>query len=102
MTYRVIFQPRAILSLEAQYQHIALHNPRAAASWFNRFVAALESLAESPERCAVARESELVGREVRQFLFGRRTSVRRAFFLIEGDTVRILAIRHSAQADIPP
>ncbi len=40
MKYRVIFQPRALQGLEEQYQHIAKANPRAAADWFNRFVAA--------------------------------------------------------------
>jgi len=101
MMYRVIFQPRALQHLEEQYQYIAKHNPRAAANWFNRFVSALEGLSQSPERCAVARESELVGREIRQFLFGKRAGIRRAFFVIEEDKVRILSIRHSAQSDIP-
>jgi plasmid stabilization system protein ParE len=72
MKYRIIFQPRALQNLEDQYQHIAKHNARAAANWFNMFVAALEGLSEMPERCAVARESELVGKEIRQFLFGKR------------------------------
>lgn len=100
MKYRVIFQPRALQNLEEQYQHIAKQNPRAAANWFNRFVNALGSLTEMPERCGVARESELVGKEIRQFLFGKRAGTRRALFVIEADTVRILAIRHSAQADV--
>lgn len=102
MTYRVILQPQALQQLEEQYQRVAKQNPRAAANWFNRFVTALESLSQMPERCAVARESELVGREVRQFLFGKRAGTRRAFFVIEDDTVRILAIRHSAQSDVTP
>ena len=101
MKYRVVFQPRALEQLEEQYQHIAKQNLRSAATWFNRFVSALESLSVLPERCPIARESEL-GKEIRQFLFGKRAGIRRVYFTIVGDTVRILAIRHSAQSDIPP
>ena len=97
----MVFQPRALEHLEEQYQHIAKQNVRSAATWFNRFVSALESLSV-PERCPVARESELVGKEIRQFIFGKRAGIRRVYFTIVGDTVRILAIRHSAQSDIPP
>jgi len=61
MKYRVIFQPRALQNLEEQYQHIAKQNAAAAAKWFNQFVAALDGLAHSPERCGIARESELAG-----------------------------------------
>jgi len=99
MSYRVVFQPRAIANLDEQYQYIAKDNPAAAAQWFNRFVDALEGLSKFPERCPVAPESELVGREIRQFLFGKRSGARRACFAIDGDTVRILCIRHSAQQE---
>ena len=102
MTYRVLFQPRALDNLDEQYQYIARQSPDAAARWFNSFINALESLKEFPERCAVARESEQAGREVRQLLFGKRGGVRRAYFVIENDTVRILCIRHSAQSDAAP
>jgi plasmid stabilization system protein ParE len=102
MKYRVVLQPRAAEQLEEQYQHIARQNPRSAANWFNRFVSALQGLSHNPQRCAVARESELVGREIRQFLFGRRAGTRRVFFVIEGKTVHVLAVRHSAQPDITP
>ena len=101
MKRRVIFQPRALEQLEEQYQELAKQNSQAAATWFNRFVAALQSLDQMPERCPVARESELVGKEIRQLLFGKRAGKRRVFFAIEADTVRILAIRHSARSDIP-
>ena len=102
MKYRVIFQPRALSSLEEQYRHIANDNPEAAAKWLNRFVDAIEGLSDKPERCPVARESEHVGIEIRQFLFGKRQGVRRVLFVVDGNTVRILSVRHSAQADVAP
>jgi len=99
MTFRVILQPRAQAQLEAQYQHIAQQKPETAPRWFRRFVAAPEGLSKFPERCAIAPESKLAGREVRQLLFGKRGGVRRAHFVNEDDVVRILCIRHSARAD---
>ena len=100
MKYRVILQPRARQDIEAQYRQIAIHSPSAAANWFNRILTALEGLSRMPERCAIARESDLVGREIRQFLFGKRAGVRSVLFVIKGDIVRILAVRHSAQSEI--
>jgi len=100
MKHRVIFQPRALRELEEQYQYVAGQSPDSAARWFNRFVSALDGLANNPERCAIAREGGLVGREIRQLLFGRGRGVRRALFIVEGDSVRILCIRHSAQQDL--
>jgi plasmid stabilization system protein ParE len=101
MNYRVIFQPRALADLEEQYQYIAGHNLTAAVNWFNNFVESLEGLSIFPQRCPIARESEQSGREIRQFLYGKRAGMRRAYFVIEDDTVRILCIRHAAQRDIP-
>ena len=99
MKYRVIFQPRALRDLEDQYRYIEQQNPAAATRWFNRFVTAIDSLAEFPERCSVARETDTVGKEIRQLLFGKGRGVRRALFAIEGETVRVLCIRHIAQQD---
>jgi plasmid stabilization system protein ParE len=100
MKYRIIVQPRALADLEAGYQYIALQNPSAAARWFNRFVAAIEGLANLPERCSIAREGELVAKEIRQLLFGRGRGVWRALFIIESDAVRVLCIRHAARQDV--
>jgi plasmid stabilization system protein ParE len=100
MRYRVLIQPGALRSLEAQCEHIAQDNPAAAARWFNRFLTGIEKLSSFPERCPVARESEFAGREIRLWLFGKRRGVRRVYFVIDGDTVRILSIRHASQSEI--
>jgi plasmid stabilization system protein ParE len=100
MKYRVIFQPRALRELEEQYLYVAERSPDVAARWFNRFVSAIEGIASGPERYSVAREASLVGREIRQLLFGKGRGVRRALFVVERDIVRILSIRHSAQQDL--
>ncbi|MFO0947583.1 MAG: type II toxin-antitoxin system RelE/ParE family toxin [Planctomycetota bacterium] len=99
MTYRVIFQPRAFAQLEDQYRFIAEKNPIAAARWFNRFKKAIEDLSHFPEQFPLARESALARREIRLKIIGKRASARRTYYVIDGDTVRILCIRHSARSD---
>lgn len=97
MKYSVIFQPRALRDLAEQYEFVARESPQTAARWFNRFVNAIEGLSTFPERCSVAPESRIAGREIRQLLFGRGTGIRRVLFAIESNSVRILCIRHSAR-----
>jgi len=100
MSYRIVIQPRALDNLRAQYRYIAAQSPGIADRWFNRFVAAIESLAQHPQRCPIARESAQLGREIRQLLFGKRGGVRRIYFAIVGDEVHVLCVRHAAQSDI--
>jgi plasmid stabilization system protein ParE len=90
MSYRVVFQPGVLTSLERQYQYLAAKNPAAAVRWFNGFVEALEGLAEFPQRCPIAPESAKVRQEVRQLLYGKRKGIWRAYFSIEQDSVRVL------------
>lgn len=55
-------------------------------------------LGKMPERHPVAEnESEQVGVPLRQMLHGRRPGVFRILFSIEGDTVTLHHIRHSAR-----
>jgi plasmid stabilization system protein ParE len=71
--------------------------PHTAVEWLGRFEAELESLANFPERCALAPENALIEPEIRQLLFGRRQGAYRALFTIAGDEVRVLHIRRAAR-----
>jgi plasmid stabilization system protein ParE len=89
----------------ADFAYRAISNwptTRIAAKWYNRLLSAIKGLSHSPQRCGLARESEITGREIRQLLFGRRSGKRRVLFVIKQDEVHILGIRHSAQSDAPP
>ena len=97
MKYQLIIQPPALDDLERAYQWVAERAPESAACWFNRFLDALETLKEHPQRCGLAPEGELVGQEVRQLLYGRRGGVYRVLFIIGDREVRVLHIRHSAR-----
>lgn len=96
MKYRVILLPRAARDLDKAYLWASRHAPETAARWLNRFHAALQTLATNPQRCGIAVESELVDREIRQFLFGRHPYVWRALFTIQANEVRVLHIRRAS------
>src|SRR5437016_3368345 len=76
--------------------------PRAAVRWFNGLLNVVESLERFPARCGIARESEKAGEEIRQMLYGRRPRVYRILFIIRGEEVYVLHIRHCARQTMPP
>jgi plasmid stabilization system protein ParE len=96
MKYRVVLSPRAVRDLSKAHLWASSHAPATAARWLNRFHAALQTLSENPQRCGIADESELVEREIREFLFGRHRSVWRALFTVRADEVRVLHVRRAS------
>ena len=62
--------------------------------WFLALDDAIAPLASFPERCPLAPETGRLPFEVRQLLYGRKPHAYRILFTIEGDTVKILHIRH--------
>lgn len=74
--YPLIIQPPAFDDLDEAYQWIRERAPEAAARWFDGFVAALDSLTTSPERCGLAPENDAVEPEIRQLRYGRRGGVK--------------------------
>lgn len=95
--HRIIIHRFALSDLDDAYQFAARHAPTAATAWLTRFEAALRTLETNPDRCPTAHESRRTGRDLREFLFGRRPNIFRVIFLIEDDSVRVLRIRRSAR-----
>ena len=84
-----------------QFHFLADRSPAAAARWYTGLEKAIAKLTKMPERHPVAEdESEQVGITLRQMLYGRRPGVFRILFSIEGDTVTLHYVRHSAQGPI--
>jgi hypothetical protein len=56
-----------------------------------------------PERHPVAlNETEQLGFTLREMLYGRRRGVYRILFSLEGDTLTVHSIRHSARGPVEP
>lgn len=102
MGYRVILTPRALADADAATGYVRQFGPDRAARWFTGLTRAVLSLDEMPHRCGTAPEAAKLGVDLRQLLYGRRTSVYRVIFRIyehepgEG-IVRVVAIRHGAR-----
>lgn len=93
MKYEVNLTDQAHAEAEFAFKWIEQSSPTNAVEWFNGLVDAVETLCSMPERCIVAPESEDVGQEIRQLLYGKF----RILFSIEKQTVYVLHIRHGAQ-----
>jgi len=93
---KVILTENSRQNLQSYFRFAAERAPETAARWISRFEAALETLEYFPRRCSIAPESRFVGREIRQFLFGKRPNVFRVLFEITGEEVLVLHIRRGS------
>ena len=65
MSYRVVVTENAKANLRSYYLYAAQHAPITSARWLTRFEAALATLATNPQRCGIAPENGVAGREIR-------------------------------------
>ncbi len=102
MTKPVNLAKRAKAELHSNARWWAEHrSQRQAQRWHDGFIDALESLAENPERCPLARENDRFPYELRELHYGLGSRpTHRAVFTIRPDMVLVLSIRHAAQADL--
>src|SRR5438874_1013221 len=102
MTYRVILQPQAERDIWAAARWIEEQSksPAKALRWVRGIRAEIDTLKVSPTRCPIDPDSAVYGEEVRMLLYGKRHGKYRILFTIRGDTVRVLAVRHSAQRSL--
>ena len=106
MAYRVDISPSALADAEAAYLRIKAFSPAAAGQWYEGLLKAIFSLENFPERCPIAPESDDIGKELRQLLYGKRGRVYKIFFAVMRDeaagedVVRIYRIWYSARQSI--
>ncbi len=100
MTYRVTVQRAAELDMLEACRWISRDSPAAASKWLGKIWKAIQTLESSPERCALARESEVFRQPIRQLLVGKRRGVYRVLFQIRDDEVLVLHVRHGARQQL--
>ena len=98
MTYTVVAQTQAVADSEAIREYLATFDPDHAERWINQLDAVFARLAEFPNRFPLAPESRGSTFAIRQTTVGKY----RLLFAVLGTTVRVLRIRHSAQAPLDP
>jgi plasmid stabilization system protein ParE len=100
--YKIEVTEIAAAEIDSAYQWINERAPDAADRWYDGLMAALRSLRQNPRRCARLFTTDFVELEIRQLVYGRRRGRYRVLFTIDGDTIRVLRVRHGARARIRP
>ena len=103
MIARVIVAPRARVDIQEATRWLAERSRAAAERWHDGLQKVFAELRDDPERHPIAEEeSERFGLVLRQRLYGRRRGTYRILFSIEGPTVYVHHVRHSARGPIEP
>jgi plasmid stabilization system protein ParE len=104
MAYRVRISPTALGDAEAVFIWLKENiSGTYATAWYNGLVDSIYSLEDFPGRCPLTPESEDLGINLRQLLYGKRSMFYRILFAIELDEatgtefVKIFHIRHGAR-----
>jgi plasmid stabilization system protein ParE len=101
MSLYVVLARRAAREIEEHYDWLARRSQAAADRWRDSLLEAIDTLAETPERCPEAPEAEW-HEGLRQLLHGKRRQVHRILFEVRGETVVVLRVRHGAQDFLGP
>jgi plasmid stabilization system protein ParE len=103
MPFRVDIAPSALADAGEAYLWMRERSHSEATDWYNGLLEAIFSLESFPTRCRLAAESEDLGIEIRQLLYGKGGTVYRILFTIPGeDVVRVFHIRHTARDRLRP
>jgi plasmid stabilization system protein ParE len=95
--YAIDIFPRAMADISAAVSWRSRRSAFAAGQVHAGLLRAVRTLANNPERCPLADEAADLGVDLRELHYGRRRNIWRILFTIEGQTVRILRVRHAAQ-----
>lgn len=72
----------------------------AGSRWMRELQKRVATLEQHPERCALALESDDLGRKIRELLIGKRRGRYRILFEIRGRQVLILRLWHGARGEL--
>jgi len=98
MRYNVELSARAEADVREIYQYVREHGPANPDRWKAGLAAKLASLEKLPESCGLAPENEHTQATIRQRLYGPF----RILFIVRGNTVYVLTVRHGARRFLEP
>jgi plasmid stabilization system protein ParE len=97
-TYRVEPTDKALVDAGEAYFWINEQSEGAALRWYEGLMKAFRSLEKTPLRCPPAPESVFFEEEIHQLIYGKY----RILFIVKGETVYVLRVRHSAREYLKP
>jgi plasmid stabilization system protein ParE len=86
---------KALVDAGEAYFWLHEQSEGAALRWYEGLIKAFRSLAKNPLRCPLAAESAFFEEEIRQLIYGKY----RILFVVEGETVFVLRVRHEDAAE---
>lgn len=102
MEYPVEISPRASREAQAIYERIAVEAPRTAEKWYGKLLEKIATLSTLPERFSLTAESESLGWELRELLYGKRHNIYRILFVVREHVVEVLSVRHAQSGPFKP
>ena len=90
--YHIEIKPTAENDLTRRFRQIAEESPENAVIWYLRTIEAIEKLDVLAEQCPLAPEDLDIRLGIRHLIVGDY----RALYLIRGDTVEVLHVRHGS------
>jgi len=102
MTYKLNVARRAELDRDETFKwYRENYSEPFAVRWYIGISKAIQSLTANPLRCNVALENNRFPFKLQELLYGQSKQNRhRILFTVEGDTIYVLHIRHSARDEI--
>jgi plasmid stabilization system protein ParE len=98
MSYQVFIEPNAFQEIEMSYRWMCDNlSPEIANNWYYELQDVISSLQEFPNRCSIAPEASMIGREIRQIGVGKQRKYR-VLFVVEEDIIAIIHVRNSRQS----
>lgn len=97
MSFRVVVTPEAERDLRNAVSYIRRDNVRAAAVWLKGVRNRIKSLANQPDRCPLAPESDNFDEPIRELFFGAgNRGTYRILFVVYGQNVIVIHVRHGS------
>jgi plasmid stabilization system protein ParE len=97
--FTVFVQPRAERDMESAYEWLLQNAPEFADRWFNGLFESFKVLEVFPSRFPLAPENRfgVFDSEVRQLIYGQGFWKYRILFIVTGNKVHIVHVRHGAR-----
>lgn len=102
MPYRTEFTKRSARAVNDTLEWLGNRSPEAADQFFDQLQEQLQKLRDNPERYPSAEEAAEFGFDLREATFGKKRSVYRVLFTIEGEFVRITHVRRATMDKLGP
>ena len=100
MTFHVNVTVRARRDVERVVNAVRTKTPINASRWHARVWASFGRLKYLPSRFGRCDESDDLGLEIREYVFGKRQGAFRVVYLIDGQTVHILRVIHASHGPL--